>query len=86
VRAQERLLERVLAVLAVADHVPAEREQRRVMAVVERLERGLVTRADERGETLVVEAPESARSGAALKCRFQHSQDAVPRSKFLTDR
>ena len=53
--AQEGLLERVLGVLAVAEHVPGERQQRRVVAVVERLERRGVTLADERGETLVVE-------------------------------
>ena len=45
VRAHEGLLERVLAVLAVADHVAAEGEQRRVVAVVERLERVASPRA-----------------------------------------
>ena len=55
VGAQEGLLERVLAVLAVADHVAAEREQRRVVAVVERLEGALVAASHERRQTLVVE-------------------------------
>ena len=36
----------------------AERKQRRVMTVVQRLERGGITAADERGETLVVQARE----------------------------
>jgi hypothetical protein len=56
VRTQERLLERVLAVLPVADHVAAEREQRGVMAVVQDLERGNVTAPHERREALIVEA------------------------------
>ena len=56
-RANERLLQCVLAVLAVAEHVAAEREQRGVVTVVERLERGRVAVADARGELLVVQAP-----------------------------
>ena len=57
-RAQERLLQRVLAVLAVAGQMAAEREQRRVMTVVQRLERSGVAAADERGKTLIVQAGE----------------------------
>ena len=71
VRAQERLLERVLAVLAVADHVPAEREQRRVVAVVERLEGGDVAARHERGEALVGETAEPAVPRSCV----QHTED-----------
>ena len=60
VGAQEGLLERVLAVLGVAQHVPAEREQRPVVPVVEDLEGGLVARADPRREARVVELIEAA--------------------------
>ena len=61
VRAHERLLQRVLAVLAVAEHVAAEREQRGVVTVVERLERGRVAVAGARGERLVAQAPDAYR-------------------------
>jgi hypothetical protein len=44
--------------MAVAGQMAAEREQRSVMAVVQRLERGGVTPADERGEALVIQARE----------------------------
>ena len=58
-RAQEGLLERVLAVLAVADHVAAEREQRRVVAVVEHLEGARVAARHQRRQALVVKSTES---------------------------
>src|SRR5215207_8973317 len=74
-RAQEGLLQRVLGVLAVAEHVPAERQQRRVMAVVEHLERSGVTPADERGEALVVEPAEPPRSDAMLVRKTQRPKD-----------
>jgi glycine cleavage system transcriptional repressor len=69
----ERLLERILAVLAVADHVAAEGQQRRVITVVKRLEGSDVARADAGRKTLVVEAaePEDPRSS------FQHPEDAA---------
>ena len=54
-RAQERLLQRVLAVLAAAEHVATEREQRRAMAGVEDLERGGVAATGEGRELHVVE-------------------------------
>ena len=53
-RAQERLLQRLLAVLAVAEHVAAEREQRGVVAVVEGLEGGSVAAPHEGREARVV--------------------------------
>ena len=59
VRAQEGLLKGVLAVLAVADHVAAEGEQRRVVAVVERLEGARVAARHERRQALVVKSTES---------------------------
>ena len=54
VRAQERLLQRLLAVLAVAEHVAAEREQRGVVAVVEGFERGRVAAPHEGREARIV--------------------------------
>ena len=54
VRAQEGLLQRLLAVLAVAEHVAAEREQRRVVAVVEGLEGRSVAAGDKGREACVV--------------------------------
>jgi hypothetical protein len=62
--AQEGLLQGVLAVLTVAEHVAAERQQRRVVAVVERLERVLIAVAHERGEAGVVDPPKPASSCA----------------------
>ncbi len=58
--AQERLLQRVLAVLGVAEHVSAERQQRTVMAVVENLERRLFTPVHTRRQARVVELIEAA--------------------------
>ena len=69
--AQEGLLQRVLAVLAVAEHVAAEREQRRVVAVIERFERVLIAFAHERGEAGVVEPPKPA-SSCAMPCEAAH--------------
>src|ERR687889_2456104 len=53
--AQERLLERVLALVLGAEHVPAEGEQRAVVTVVDDLEGALVAGGGELGETCVVE-------------------------------
>ena len=64
VSAQEGLLQRVLAVLVAAEHVAAERQQRRVVPVVERLERTGIALADERGEPRVVQPVIPARSRA----------------------
>jgi hypothetical protein len=58
VSADERLLKRVLAVFPVAEHVTAERQQRSVVAVVERREGGGVARARTRSEARVVELGE----------------------------
>ena len=80
-RAQERLLERVLTVLAVADHVAAEREQRGVMAVVERLERALVAVARARRG-----ARRRAGESGGIPVKVQHSQDAArPGYSLQTD-
>ena len=79
VRAHERLLQRVLAVLAVAQHVAAEREQRRVMAVVDRLEGGRVALGDQRGEALVAHPPES---GAGL---HHGRRERAPRQRGRPD-
>src|SRR3954447_19912546 len=74
--AQEGLLERVLAFLARAQHVPAEAEQRRVVAVVELLERLLVAFRGERGEAIVGEAPESHSGEGNAKSGGRHGDDA----------
>ena len=60
--AQEALLERVLGLLARAEHVAAEAEQRAVVAVVEHLERALVTGRRELGEPGVVGTPKAERA------------------------
>ena len=70
--AQEGLLERVLAVLAIAHHVTAEGEQRRVMAVVDDREGAVVALVDEAGEPLVVEL------GKAGLGRNGHSHRQLP--------
>src|SRR6185436_4440842 len=57
---EEGVLERVLGLLARAEHVPAEAEDRAVVAVEERLEGGLVAGAHERHETLVAREAEQA--------------------------
>jgi hypothetical protein len=59
VSADERLLERVLAVLAAGERMAAEGEQRGVMPVVERCEGRLVSGAHEGREALVIEPAES---------------------------
>ena len=59
VRAQERLLERVLRLLNGPEHVTAEAEEHPVMAVVEDLERPLFPRSGELGEPGVGEEARS---------------------------
>ena len=49
----EGLLEQILGVLARADHVPAEAEQPRLVAVEQDLERVVVAVANHRDELLV---------------------------------
>ena len=66
VGADERLLQRVLAVLAVAEHVAAEGEQRRRVPVVQRLEGVRVPRADQPGQPLVVHPAVGGPHRAAL--------------------
>ena len=65
-RAQEGLLEGVLALVLGAEHVPAEAEQRPVVAVVDDLEGALVAGGGELGETGVVEPsdPEADKRGS----------------------
>ena len=77
IRAQERLLQRVLAVLAVAEHVPAERQQRGVMAIVEDLERTLVARAHQRRQALVVELDRPTGPDAMPKNARHCEEDAT---------
>ena len=85
-RAQERLLQRVLSVLAAAEHVAAEREQRRVVAVVQRLERGLVATGDEVCETLVADAAEARLHRGLLTAAGVSTKDirAAPKFPFAT--
>ena len=52
-RRGEDLLQHVLGVLARGEHVAAEREQARLVPADQRLERGMVARADEGDEPLV---------------------------------
>ena len=74
---QEGLLQRVLAVLEAAEHVAAEGEQRRVMALVEHLERSLVALAHKGGEPCVVEPAVPAGCGAFAHAPLQTSGRAI---------
>jgi hypothetical protein len=65
--AQEGLLQRVLTVLTVAEHVATEGQQRCVMAVVEDLEGRLVARLHERRKLLVVELARPTHTDAMSK-------------------
>ena len=58
----EDLLEHVLGVLLGAEHVPAEGEQPRLVALHERLEGAVVAAADERHELLVALQPKQGRT------------------------
>ena len=60
----EGLLECVLGLVARAEHVAAEREDRRVMAVVEHLERRVVAAPELLDEPLVAEARREASASA----------------------
>ena len=60
-RAQEGLLQRVLGLLERAEHVAAEAQERAVVAVVEGLERALVTVRGKRREAIVPEPRQAER-------------------------
>jgi hypothetical protein len=62
VRRREDLLEHVLRVLGRAEHVPAERQQPRLVALNQGLERGLVAAARQRDQPLVALKPEQGRA------------------------
>jgi hypothetical protein len=84
VGAQEGLLQRVLAVLAVAEQVAAEGEERRAVADVERLEGGDVAGVRPERERLVVEPGEPAgaaagRGGCAHAPRTAAEAPAFPK-------
>ena len=66
---QERVLDGVLGLLARAEHVAAEAEDRGVVAVVERLERAFVAAADERDEPLVARESQEAGGPAQTQRR-----------------
>ena len=68
-RGGEDLLEHVLGVLARAEHVPAEREQARLVAGHERLVGGLVAASGQRDEALVGLDPQQRRRAAKLAVR-----------------
>jgi hypothetical protein len=69
---EERVLDDVLGLLAGAEHVSAERQDGAVMAVEQRLERGLGARADHRREAIVGQHPQHAhghaRRGPERRC------------------
>ena len=79
VSAHEGLLQCVLAVLTVAEHAAADRQQRGVMALVEDLERGLVARAHQRRKALVVELDKSTGPHAMPKNARHCEKDAGAR-------
>ena len=60
-RAQVGLLEGVLSLLAGAEHVAAEAQERAVVAVIQGFERTLVPRRGERGEAIVPEPRQAER-------------------------
>ena len=70
--AQERLLQRVLSLVLGAEHVPAEAEQRAVMAVVDDLEGALVARRGDRGEAAVVEPSGAEADERESECGRSH--------------
>ena len=72
VRAQEGLLERVLALVLGAEHVAAEAEQLAVVAVVDDLEGALVARRGERGEPAVVEPSGAEADERGSDCGRSH--------------
>src|SRR5438874_3534617 len=57
----ERLLHGIGRLLGMAEHVATERQQRPVVAVVDDLERGIVTRPKQGDETVVAGEPQGAR-------------------------
>ena len=57
-RSREDLLQHVLGVLLRAEHVPAEREQPRLIALHERLEGAVVAAPDQSDELLVALQPQ----------------------------
>ena len=75
-RGQERVLEHVLGLLARAEHMAAEAEDRGVVAVVERFERSIVPGARERDEPRVAGQAQQARRRAGAT-RMGHRDGSI---------